>query len=267
MASTTYDEPEAYELWMGRWSARLAPAFVEFANPPPGSRILDIGSGTGVLAKALAKQIDGAEIIGLEPAQSYVDHARRRLRGTDVSISRGDANSLPYSADSFGVTLSLLVLQEIPDGDAALAEMRRVTRAGGCIAACQWDFRDGLPMLSQFWEAAAEVMSDTVIAHEKARRTSPGYSNAEALEALWQRAGLATVETRCLDISMSFQSFDDYWSPFLGGATRTSSYAATLPAEVRDTLRARLRQLVLGNGPDRPFDLPARAWAVKGRVP
>ncbi len=65
---------------------------------------------------------------------------------------------------------------------------------------------------------------------------------------------------------MSFQSFDDYWAPFLGGATLTSSYVATLPGEIRDALRDRLRQRILGDSPDRPFDLPARAWAVKGRV-
>lgn len=262
---TTYDEPAAYELWMGRWSERLAPAFVRFVDPPPGSRILDIGTGTGVMAAAIVQQIERARVEGIEPAQSYIDHARRRLAGVNVSITRGDAQSLPYAAESFAVTVSLLVLQEMRDGDAALAEMCRVTSAGGYVAACQWDFRDGLPVLSMFWEAAAEILPGAVIAQEKAHRTNPGYTDAASLDALWQRAGLAAVEARCLDISMSFQSFDDYWAPFLGGATRTSSYAATLPCEVRDALRDRLRQRVLGDGPDRPFDLPARAWAVKGR--
>ncbi len=268
MASTeTYDEPDAYELWMGRWSARLAPAFVGFVDPPPGSRILDIGTGTGVLAAAITQQIDRAEVVGVEPAQSYIDHARRRLSGADVSITRGDAQSLPYAADSFAVTVSLLVLQALADGDAALGEMRRVTTAGGCVAACQWDFRDGLPMLSMFWQAAQEVVPGKAVAREAARRTLLGYSDAASLGGLWHRAGLAAVETRGFDGSMSLASFDDYWAPFQGGATPTSSYTATLPGEVRDALRARLRQLVLGDGPDRAFDLPARAWAVKGRVP
>ena len=98
IGAQTYDEPEAYELWMGRWSARLAPAFVGFVDPPPGSRILDIG--TGVLAAAITQQIERAEVVGIEPSQSYIDHARRCLRGADVSITRGDAQSLPYNAGS-----------------------------------------------------------------------------------------------------------------------------------------------------------------------
>lgn len=268
MASTeTYDEPAAYELWMGRWSARLAPAFVRFVDPPPGSRILDIGTGTGVMAAAIVQQIERVRVEGVEPAQSYIDHARRRLAGANVSITRGDAQSLPYAADSLSVTVSLLVLQALADGDAALGEMCRVTGAGGCVAACQWDFRDGMPMLSLFWQVAQEVVPGEAVAREATRRTPLGYADPASLGDLWRRAGLASVETERLDISMSFQSFDDYWAPFLGGATLTSSYAATLPDDVRDALRDRLRQRLLGDGPDRPFDLPARAWAVKGRVP
>ena len=84
---------------------------------------------------------------------------------------------------------------------------------------------------------------------------------------MWEQAGLARVETAGLEIAMDFSSFDDYWSPFMGGATPTSSYAATLADDVRQRLAARLREKVLGDGPDRPFSLSARAWVVRGTVP
>ena len=65
---------------------------------------------------------------------------------------------------------------------------------------------------------------------------------------------------------MDFASFEDYWKPFLSGVTPTSSYAPSLPEESRRALAARLRRRLLGGGPDRPFSLPARAWAVRGKV-
>ena len=69
-----------------------------------------------------------------------------------------------------------------------------------------------------------------------------------------------------LEIEMTFDGFTDYWSPFLGRATATSSYAATLPEDEQAALRALLRDRLLGDGSDRPFSLPARAWAVRGKV-
>ncbi len=149
----------------------------------------------------------------------------------------------------------------------AVGEMRRVTRSGGCLAASQWDFRAGMPMLSLFWEAAQEVVPGERTRREAARPVRPGYSDEGAPARLWEQAGLARVESAGLEIAMDFSSFDDYWSPFLGGATPTSSYAATLPDDVRQRLAARLREKVLGDGPDRAFTLPAPAWAVRGTVP
>ena len=55
-----FSNPEDYELWMGRWSARLAPAFVSFANLTKGGKFLDVGSGTGILAAALLTGVENA---------------------------------------------------------------------------------------------------------------------------------------------------------------------------------------------------------------
>jgi SAM-dependent methyltransferase len=262
-----YSNPQAYERWMVRWSVRLAPLFVRFAGLESPGRYLDVGAGTGVLARAIADEFGDAEVVGIEPVASYVDHARARLRDPRFRFELGDAQAIPFNNDSFDAALALLILQEVPDAPMAVGEMRRVTRSGGCLAASQWDFRRGMPMLSLFWEAVQEVIPGERTRREAARRVSPDYSDEGALARLWEMAGLARVETAGLEIAMDFASFDDYWSPFLGGATLTSSYAATLPDDVRQRLAARLREKVLGDGPDRPFSLSARAWAVRGIVP
>ncbi len=264
---TAYSNPQAYERWMGRWSAHLAPLFVRFAGLGSPGRYLDVGAGTGVLARAIAEEFGDAEVVGIEPVASYVDHARARLRDPRFRFELGDAQAIPFDNDTFDAALALLLLQEVPDAPMAVGEMRRVTRSGGCVAATQWDFRRGMPMLSLFWEAVQEVVPGERTRREAARRVSPGYSDEGALARLWEQAGLAEVEAAGLEIAMDFASFDDYWSPFLGGATPTSSYAATLSDDVRQRLAARLREKVLGDGPDRPFSLSARAWAVRGTVP
>ncbi len=67
---TEFSNPQAYERWMGRWSARLAPLFVRFAGLGSPGRYLDVGAGTGVLARAIADEFGDAEVVGIEPAAS-----------------------------------------------------------------------------------------------------------------------------------------------------------------------------------------------------
>jgi ubiquinone/menaquinone biosynthesis C-methylase UbiE len=261
-----FANPEAYELWMGRWSERLAPSFVDFAGLEPGGRCLDVGAGTGVLGRAVVERFGDAEVVGIEPADSFVAYARDKHPSPRLRFLVGDAQAIALADGSFDGALALLILQELPDAPLAVGEIGRVTRRGGTVAACQWDFRDGFPFLSHFWAAAQEVLPEKITRKEAASRTQQGYSDADALAHLWTEAGLAQVETAGLEIQMDFASFDDYWTPFLSGVTPTSSYAPSLPEETRQALQARLRRRLLGDGPDRPFSLPARAWAVRGKV-
>jgi len=119
---TDFSNPEAYERWMGRWSARLAPLFVRFAGLEPPGRYLDVGAGTGVLARAIADEFGDAEVVGIEPAASYVDHARARLRDPRFRFELGDAQAIPFDNDSFDAALALLLLQEMPDAPMAVGE-------------------------------------------------------------------------------------------------------------------------------------------------
>ena len=262
-----FSKPEAYGRWMGRWSERLAPDFVRFAGLTEGRRVLDVGARTGVLGSAIGHLFAQVEVVGVEPSEEYVAFARALHKDKRLSFHVGDAQALAFPNDSFDASLALLILQEVPDAEKAAREMRRVTRPGGLVAACQRDFRDGMPMLALFWESVREAHPDPQVRQETIKRTPIGYSDSESLKRLWSKADLRYVETLELEISMSFASFDDYWRPFLSGATRTSSYAMTLPDPVREKIAQVLRKRLIGTGPDRPFDLPARAWAVRGIVP
>ena len=258
---------DAYERMMGRWSALLAPLFLDFAGVSGGRRILDVGCGTGSLVQAVADRIRGSEITGIDPARPFVDYCRQRFPDARFVFDCGNGMELPYQRDSFDHAVSLLVFMFIPQPGKAAAEMRRVTRSGGTVAACTWESGDstsgGLQTTTIFWEEAETLDSS---ASTRAERTR--HCNREGqLSAVWSAAGLADVEESAIEIPTDYASFDDYWSPFLGGIGPHGVYVSDLSPERRDALREALRRRLLHDRADGPISLRARALVVRGIVP
>lgn len=251
-----------YEQLMGRWSARLAPLYAEFAQLRDAGKILDVGCGTGALVRTIAVMARGSEIVGVDPSQSFVDYARTQSDDPRITFRVGDAMQLPFPAASFGQTLSLLVMMFITEPEKAAAEMRRVTCPGGTVSACTWD-RDGLELSSIFWEEAV-----TLDPGADARSQRPKHSNREGqLAALWRSAGFQNIEETVIEMRMPFDSFDDFWQPHLKGVAPQGAYVASLSDERREALREGLRRRILADRPDGSFSLRARALAVRGKVP
>lgn len=258
-----FAESDAYEQFMGRWSRQLAPLLVKFAGVKAGESVLDVGSGTGALAFAIAEAVPSTRVTGVDPSSAYVKYAQTRTAGDRVRFQVGDAQALDMADGTFDKVLSLLVMNFIPDPATALREMRRVTGRGGVVAAAVWDYGDGMQMLRVFWDEA--VVLDAAIA-ARDERHMPLCRRGE-LAALWRAGGLEHVEEQPIAIQLSFTSFDDYWRPFLGGQGPAGAYAASLPEPRRAALETRLRRRLLGSRDDGPITLQARAWAVKGVVP
>jgi SAM-dependent methyltransferase len=186
-----------------------------------------------------------------------------RHPGDRVRFEVGDAQQLRFADGSFDRTLSLLVLNFIPDPARALDEMVRVTRPGGTVAAAVWDYGEGMEMLRVFWDDAVAL---NPAADGRDERHMP-LSRRGELAALWREHRLQKVSEEALTIRTRFSSFDDYWSPFLDKQGPAGSYVAALAADEREQLRVRLRKRLLGDRPDSPIVLSARAWAVRGIVP
>ncbi len=258
-----FAESDAYERFMGRWSRRLAPPFLAFASVDERDSVFEAGSGTGALAFALAEAMPSVRVTGVDPSAAYVRDAQARTTGDRVRFVVGDAQVLDFPDAAFDKTLSLLVMNFIPDPAKALREMRRVTRPGGIAAAAVWDYRESMEMLRVFWDAAV-ALDPAVAARDELNMPlcRPG-----ELAALWRAAGLQQVAEQPIVVPQAFASFDDYWQPFLGGQGPAGAYAATLAQPRRASLEARLRRRLLGERQDGPFTLHARAWAVRGVVP
>jgi ubiquinone/menaquinone biosynthesis C-methylase UbiE len=147
-------DPAGYERFMGRWSQRLAPSFVEFAGVQTGEQVLDVGCGTGSLTLALAA-VGVAAAVGVDPSSPYVEFARTRTASPAVRFDVGDGSRLPYGDGTFDRSVSMLVLDVVPDPVPVVAEMRRVTRPGGTVAGLVNDFRCGYPAFTMLWDTAA----------------------------------------------------------------------------------------------------------------
>ena len=258
-----FAESDAYERFMGRWSRQLAPLLVTFASVGERDSVLDIGSGTGALAFAIAETRPSARVTGVDPSTAYVRYAQARTSGDRVRFQVGDAQELQLPDATFDKTLSLLVMNFIPDPAKALGQMIRVTRPGGIVAAAVWDYGDGMEMLRVFWDEAV-ALDPSIDARDE--RHMPLCRRGE-LAALWNAQGLRHVEEQPIAVELSFASFDDYWSPFLGGQGPAGAYAASLSDTARAALESGLRKRLLGDRREGAFTLEARAWAVKGVVP
>ena len=258
-----FSEAQAYEHFMGRWSRRLAPLFVRFAGVRDGEAVLDVGSGTGALTAAVAALAPSSRIVGIDPSAPYVAGARVQHGSARVQFETGDARQMPFGDATFDRTLSLLVLNFIPDVRKALGEMRRVTKPKGTIAAVVWDYGEGMEMLRAFWD---EAVAQAPAAAAKDERNMP-FCRRGDLAALWREQGLHDVVEDSLIVETRFTSFNDFWTPFLEKQGPAGAYTASLSASDLEVLRLRLRRRLLGDGPDQVIVMHARAWAVRGTMP
>jgi len=256
-----FSASDAYERFMGRWSRKLAAAFVAFADVQPSDAVLDAGCGTGALASAVLA-VPGARVVGVDPSSGYLQAARAHGFEPRASFEEGDIQRLRFPDATFDRSLSMLVLNFVPDPQRALVEMTRVTRPDGIVAAAVWDYGEGMEMLRVFWDEA--VAFDASI-ESRDERHMP-LSRSGELETLWRAHGLIAVVEAPLVVPLVFSSFDDFWLPFLGGQGPAGAYASALSEDRRAVLRDRVRAR-LATGRAGSLMLTARAWAVKGVVP
>jgi SAM-dependent methyltransferase len=242
----------AYDRFMGRYSVRLSPRLADLAGVQAGQRVLDVGCGPGALTGELVSRTGAANVAAVDPSAPFVDAARTRYPGVDVG--QASAEQLPFEGDVFDAALAQLVVHFMTDPVRGIAEMARVTRPGGVVAACVWDHAGRHGPLAQFWDAARSM--DPTVADES---SLPGVREGH-LASLFQEAGLGRVEASVLSADLEHPTFDAWWQPFTEGVGPAGVYVASLSPERQAELRERCRA-ALGDG---PFTVVARAWAARG---
>jgi ubiquinone/menaquinone biosynthesis C-methylase UbiE len=244
----------AYDRFMGRFSEPLAAEFADLVAARPGDRALDVGCGPGALTAELVRRLGADAVTAVDPSASFVSAARERFPAVDVH--RASAESLPFADDAFDVAAAQLVVHFMADPVAGLAEMARVTRPGGVVAACVWDHAGGGSPLSVFWQAV----------HDTAP-SAPGEAQLAGarqghLTELFEAAGLDHVEAGLVSVVVEFAGFEEWWEPYTFGVGPAGAHVAGLDESGVAALRARCTELL----PPGPFGQRASAWSARART-
>jgi SAM-dependent methyltransferase len=249
-----------YERYVGRWSWLIAKEFLKWIAIPFGKTWLDVGCGTGALSQRILENYAPAKVVGVDPSEGFISHAKANITDKRVEFRVGDARVLPVGDTEFDAIVSGLVINFVPDQPKAVAEMRRASRPDAKIALYVWDYAGEMQLMRKFWDAAIAL-------NPHARELDEGLRfpicRPEPLRDLFTLAGLRNVTSQAIDVPTVFENFDDYWSPFLSGQGPAPGYCMSLPEADRNALRERVKASLPADS-DGKIRLIARAWAVQG---
>ena len=161
-------------------------AFLEFLSVQPGMRVLEVGSGLGLLASAVARSAPNVYVVGLEQSADQLKYATRE---PGVQYVQGDAHRLQFDDGSFDLVYARYVLEHVASPETVLKEMRRVTRPGGRVVACENDesllrFDPECPIFESVWKAFQQHQQNLGGDSHIGRR----------LYGLFRRAGLSSIQ-------------------------------------------------------------------------
>lgn len=253
-----------YEQLMGRWSKKLALPFIEFAGVADGECILDVGCGNGSLTFSLLQAANVNEIVAVDYSPIFVEEVTRLNTDHRITVRQADASALPHNDRTFDRALSLLVLHFVPEAEKAIAEMRRVVRPGGVVAAAVWDHFGGMPGMRMMLDTVA-MLDDSGRAFRQRYCFQPMMAPDEMKNAFVSQ-GLADVEETNLLIRMSYQSFDDYWLPIAEGEGPLGGFLADRDPTTQVRIKSAVRDAYEAGRSDGPRSFAAVAWACRGVV-
>ena len=258
-----FDDGDAYDRYMGRWSRAIGQRFLEWLDPPPHLGWLDVGCGTGVFTRLVLDHSAPDTITGMDPSPAQVEHARRTVKAPQVEFREGSAIDLPFETGTFDVVVSALAIHFFPDRRQAFREMLRVTRSGGIVAGYTWrksatiiDAPYG-PLARAVIEVAGDVMSSPVVPE----------AMPEGLRAALVTERYAEIDVTTIEATQTFRDFEDYWTSQTGTFPHpVAKSVAALSDDDRKRLRDMLRT-ALPAAADGTITYAARATAFKARKP
>jgi SAM-dependent methyltransferase len=248
----TFDDAEAYDRFMGRYSVLLAPQIADAAGVAAGVQALDVGCGTGALTAELARRLGPESVSALDRSEPFVTATRERLPGVSVHLGVGEA--LPFEDRTFDAAFAQLALGFFDDRARGIAEMARATRPGGVLATCDWAHWAETP-LWPFWRAVRRLEPHPA-GERRSRRWKP-------TAALFAEAGLLEIESFRLTATVRYVRFEEWWVPITEGVGPAAAYARQLSPEKKE----RLHEACEADLSAGPFEIEGVAEGIRAVVP
>jgi ubiquinone/menaquinone biosynthesis C-methylase UbiE len=215
------------------------PFLVRAAEIAPGTRVLDIATGTGLSAEAALVAVGPAGYVAAADISSaMIDRARERLgNAANVSVSVEDGQALSFPDQSFDAVLCNLGLMFFPDPVRGLSEFRRVLRPGRRAAASV-----NTVVERSYNHQINVIIAKHVPALAEAVNRTFALSDPTRLQLLFTEAGFEDIETHTVKHAFVLPSFDAYYGPFERGGASTGQALAALPDETRKAVREEVRR-------------------------
>jgi SAM-dependent methyltransferase len=257
--SHLFADGEAYERLMGRWSRLAGEIFLDWLDAPANLRWIDVGCGNGAFTEALIARCAPSEVVAVDPSEGQLAFARTRPGAKLAQFQIGDAQALPFGEDRFDVAAMALVITFLSDPGKAVREMARVVRPGGWVGTYMWDVPGGGTPVHPIYVAMESLGIPSP------RPPGAEVSRRDAMQALWQAAGLEAIETRVIRIPVAYADFDDFWNSNSGPVGPQGKAINAMSPSAREQLRVKVREL-LPVASDGCIAYESFANAVQGRV-
>ena len=253
-----YADGVAYERSMGKWSRIAGEMFLQWLAPSPNWSWIDVGCGNGAFTELLFQRCSPQRVTGIDPSDAQLNYARSRSSCRGAEFKKGNAMALPVTDSSFDAATMALVIFFVSEPVKGVAEMVRVVKPGGVVAAYAWDFMDGgFPfhaMQMEMRELGIPPMYPPTIE----------VSSVERLRDLWLAAGLTAVETNQFAVYRTYDDFEDLFAANSLSTVIAPKLRAMAPSDA-ENLKQRMRERLPTDSSGR-ITCKAKATAVSGVV-
>ena len=218
-----------------RWRTAENSAAYLLPHLTPGLRLLDVGCGPGTITADLADRVAPGVVTALEVSPEALELARSAVAQPNVEFVVGDVHALQFADATFDVVHAHQVLQHVADPVAALAEMRRVTKPGGIVAARDSDYR------AFAWYPTTPALDDWLDLYQHVARGNGGEPDAGRRLLSWAHAAgftdvTASASTWCFATPADRQWWGGLWADRIRYSAMAEQAVAT-GAATRDELQ------------------------------
>ena len=206
---------------------------IQVADLKPGERVLDVGCGTGIVAREVAERLGGSGTVtglDLSPNMLAVARAAANRAGFVIEWRQGNAEQLPFAQSTFDLVLCQFALMFVSDKAAALAEMRRVLTENGRVLVSVWQRLDRHP----FYQTLHEIIQERI--GVSALQDIFALGSANDLRALAVDAGFRRVEIEPFSLTARFPNPDAFIAGEIEVDTASIPSMQHLNAEAREAI-------------------------------